>query len=128
MSTKPIVQKLQIKSGEKILFLNPPEDYFSYIGDFPENITIVEALEDELDFVQVFVKNKKELEEYLPKIIPKVKTKGKIWISYYKGSSKYATDIHRDTINEYALSLNLKGVFIISINDDWSALRVKKLE
>jgi hypothetical protein len=35
------------------------------------------------------------------------------------------TDIHRDTINAYAQTLGLQGVAMISINDDWSALRLK---
>jgi hypothetical protein len=35
------------------------------------------------------------------------------------------TDIHRDTINAYAKTLGLEGVAMISIDDDWSALRLK---
>jgi hypothetical protein len=35
------------------------------------------------------------------------------------------TDINRDTINAYAASLGLQGVAMISIDDDWSALRLK---
>ncbi len=34
-------------------------------------------------------------------------------------------NINRDSIAEYALSLGLEGVAIISVDDDWSALRLK---
>jgi len=38
------------------------------------------------------------------------------------------TDINRDTINAYAGSLGLQGVAMISIDDDWSALRLKLIQ
>ena len=44
---------------------------------------------------------------------------------YHTGTSKVKTDIHRDTINAYAHTPGLTGVFMISIDEDWSALRVK---
>ncbi|NHJ49159.1 MAG: DUF3052 family protein [Asgard group archaeon] len=128
LSTKPIVQKLLIKPGEKILFINPPDGYFDIIGEIPKDVQVVDELEEDLDFIQVFVKNKSELEKHLPKVKDYVKQKGKLWISYYKLTSKHASDINRDKINEYAQSLGLKGIFMISIDENWSGLRLKKLE
>ena len=128
MSTKSIVQKLFLKENEKAIFLNPPKDYFKKIGEIPKGVKILETVEPEMDFIQIFVKDGKELETILPQMKDKLKSKGKLWISYYKGTSKNETDINRDTINSFAASLGLKGVFIISIDDDWSALRVKKIE
>jgi hypothetical protein len=128
LSTKPIAQKLFIKEKNKIYFVNAPENYLEKIGDLPNNVIIVKKLEKDLDVIQIFVKNKAELEDYLPKVKDFLKEKGKLWITYYKGTSKIKTDINRDSINEYALSLNLKGIFMISIDEDWSALRVKKID
>jgi len=34
-------------------------------------------------------------------------------------------DINRDTINTYAHTIRLEGVAMISIDEDWSALRLK---
>ncbi len=48
-----------------------------------------------------------------------------IWVTYYKGSSKNASDIHRDTINSFGMQHGLQGVAIVSIDQDWSALRLK---
>jgi hypothetical protein len=48
-----------------------------------------------------------------------------LWIAYHKGTSKVKTDIHRDSINAYALTLGMVGVAMIAINDDWAALRLK---
>ncbi len=38
------------------------------------------------------------------------------------------TDINRDSIVEYARSIGMEGVAMISIDEDWSALRLKLLE
>ena len=125
MSQKTIAQKLFIKEGNKVLFLNHPEEYLSLIGDLPKNIVFSSEAEDNLDFIQVFVKNKAELEAQLPKLKKKMSDDGKLWISYYKGTSKIKTDINRDNLREYALSIGLKAVAMISINKDWSAMRLK---
>ena len=50
---------------------------------------------------------------------------GKLWVSYYKGTSKIKTDINRNNLREYAQSKGLKTVAMISINKDWSAMRLK---
>jgi hypothetical protein len=46
-------------------------------------------------------------------------------VSYPKGTSKVNTDINRDTIGLYAQSIGLQPVAMISIDDTWSALRLK---
>jgi hypothetical protein len=51
-----------------------------------------------------------------------------LWVTYHKGTSKVKTDINRDTINAYASTLGMQGVAIISIDDDWSALRLKLIQ
>ena len=128
MSTKQIVQKLKLKEDEKAIFLNAPECYFDKIGQIPKRVQLLQSLEEDMDFIQVFVKDRTELENLLPIVKTKLKTKGKLWITYYKGTAKQKTDINRDTINSYASTLGLKGIFIISIDDDWSALRLKIIE
>ena len=53
---------------------------------------------------------------------------GKFWVSYHKGPSKIKTDINRDILREYALSIGLKAVAMISIDKNWAAMRLKVLE
>ena len=38
------------------------------------------------------------------------------------------TDINRDTIWAYARGVGFDAVFLISIDDDWSAMRLKVVE
>jgi hypothetical protein len=126
VSEKSIAQKLLIKPGRQVLFVNPPEGYFELLGPLPEGVTVLEKAGEPVDLIQVFVKNRAELEEQLPRLKGLVKPGGLLWVTYYKGTAKVKTDIHRDTINAYAHTLGLEGIAMISVDEDWSALRLKQ--
>lgn len=127
MSDKTIVQKLFIKPGFKFLLVNPPDGYIVKMGELPPGATLLSDSTCLVDAIQVFVENRVELETQLPRLKELMALKGMIWVTYHKGTSKVKTDIHRDSINAYAKSLGLEGVAIISIDEDWSALRLKSI-
>jgi hypothetical protein len=124
-SESSLATKLQIKEGRKVLLINPPKGYQARLGELPAGVEVLSSPSEEADIIQVFVENRKELEAQLPRIKAFVQPKGMIWVTYHKGTSKVKTDIHRDSINDYAKNLGLTGVAMISIDEDWSALRLK---
>jgi len=128
MSDKSIAQKLFIKPGNKFLLVNPPAGYIAQMGQLPEGTILMSDSSCLVEVIQVFVTNRLELETQLPKLKELLAPKGMIWVTYHKGTSKMKTDINRDTINAYAGSLGLQGVAMISIDDDWSALRLKLIQ
>ncbi len=77
------------------------------------------------DLIQLFVGSRKELEANLLPLKGCLKPKGLLWVSYPKETSKVKTDINRDTIGLYAQSIGLQPVAMISIDETWSALRLK---
>jgi hypothetical protein len=125
MSDKSIAQKLFIKPGNKFLLVKPPGGYLAQMGQLPEGSNILSDSSSPVEVIQVFVTNRLELEAQLPRLKKLLAPKGMMWVTYYKGTSKVKTDINRDTINAYAHSIGLEGVAMISIDDDWSALRLK---
>ena len=125
MSDKSIAQKLVIKSGQTVVFVNPPLGYLTSIGVLPAGVTVLQNPGRPVDFIQVFVANRKELEDQLPRLKTALKSPGSLWVTYHKGTSKTKTDINRDSIIAYARTLGLEGVAMISIDDDWSAARLK---
>lgn len=127
MSEKTIAQKLYIKPGYKFLLVNPPQGYLARMGDLPDGTILLSASSELVEAIQVFVADRNQLEELLPRLKELIKPKGMLWVTYHKGTSKVKTDIHRDSINAYAHSIGLEGVAMISIDDDWSALRLKKI-
>lgn len=127
MSEKTIAQKLFIKPGNTLLLVNPPEGYLARMGELPDGTILRNESSEPVEVIQVFVADRAELEGYLPRLKELMKPKGMLWVTYHKGTSKVKTDIHRDTINAYAQSIGLQGVAMIAIDDDWAALRLKKI-
>ena len=125
MSEKPVAQKLLIKEGKKVLFVNEPKGYRDSIG-LPKNIDVAKGVQN-ADIIQVFVDSRKELEEQLPKLKKCLNTNGMLWVTYKKGSSKIKSDVNRDSIYEYGISIGLQGVAMIAVDESWSALRLKVL-
>ncbi len=122
---KTVAQKLLIKENYKVLLINEPKNYKAILGELPINVTILTKPNTSADFIQFFVTSKKELEENLNDLKSYLSPKGLLWVTYPKGTSKIKTDINRDIIREYAKSIKLEGVAMISIDDTWSALRLK---
>ena len=125
MSDKSIAQKLFIKSNTKFLLVNPPDGYLIQMGELPPGTILLSDSSCLVEAIQVFVSNRSELEAQLPRLKELLAPKGMLWVTYHKGTSRTKTDINRDTINAYAHTIGLEGVAMISIDEDWSALRLK---
>lgn len=125
MSDKTVAEKLLIKSGYKVLIVNAPEGYEKILTDLPQGVKILEKLDKNVDLIQLFVNTLAELEAELKALKPLLKPAGILWLSYPKKTSKIKADINRDSINAYAITIGLQGVSIVSIDDTWSALRLK---
>ncbi len=128
MSDKPIAQKLSIKPGSKFLLVNPPAGYATRLGTLPEGSRLLDEPADSVDAIQFFVADRNELEAQLPRLKRLLARNGMLWVTYHKGTSQVKTDINRDSINAYARSLGLQGVAMISIDEDWAALRLKLIQ
>jgi predicted CoA-binding protein len=125
MSEKTVAQKLLVKPGYKVLLLNPPAGYAELLGELPAGAILQTEPAGPVDLIQVFVFSHKDLETQLARLKPWFTPKSILWVTYHKSTSKVKTDINRDTINVYAHSVGLEGVAMISVDQDWSALRLK---
>jgi len=127
MSEKSVVQKLLLKPGQKMLLLNAPKGYRGSLAQLPEGARLEVKLV-QADVIQIFVTSMEELKKKLEAVKPILTEKTVLWISYPKGTSKIATDLDRDIIREYAQGAGLTGVSVFSIDEDWSALRLRLKE
>lgn len=133
MADKSAAQKMQVKPGWKIHLVNAPRNAVTLLGELPEGATIASASTEDsgalarADTILLFANNRAELEAELPGLLSAVGPGRSVWVAYHKGTSKVKTDIHRDTINDYAKSLGFQGNFMVSIDEDWAALRLKPI-
>lgn len=125
MSEKTIAEKLRIKKGRSVLFVNPPPGFVTRFGRLPAGVKIVDKRSRPVDIIQVFIRSQKELEAKVPKLKALVHPGGMIWVTYHKGTSSVKSDINRDDIRRYAPTIGMQAVAQVAVDDDWSALRLK---
>jgi hypothetical protein len=126
MTEKTIFQKMFIKGGMRLLVENLPEDLKAVYADLPGDVLLLEKPEPNLDVIHLFVTSQAELESRLMEFEPFLNLEGSYWICYPKLTSARKSDINRDTIWKYTQNFHFKAVFMIAMNDTWSALRLKR--
>ena len=125
MSEKTIADKMFLRNAKSMLILNG-NVHPGMVSQMPPEL--VKNEQAQADVVLLFAMNRKELEQYFPIAKERLGDKGSLWVAYLKQTASKATDIHRDSINAYAKENGITGVAMISIDGDWSALRMKRIE
>ncbi len=128
MMSSELITKLRLKSGQRAVIMNAPEGYIERLGPLPEGVTLEEKPDGTFDFVQLFVRDRAEVERFAPQAMRAAKPDGLLWICYPKKSSKIKTDITRDVGWETIRQAGFDGVALVSIDDTWSAMRFRPSE
>ena len=127
----PIFKKMNFKNQEQILVVNAP-DSFRINMEAMMKLTYIEEQIDKLgscSYLLAFVTQKAEIDQLAPLLHPKMEGDAMLWIAYPKKSSKnYKSDISRDYGWEVVGELGLEPVRLVAIDQDWSALRLRKVE
>jgi hypothetical protein len=121
-SETPLIKKLGIKPGSKILLINPPPDYFDLLQSDISN----QLNKKDPDLIHLFAENKKQFESAMEKIKPVIQKNSltTVWVSWYKKSAKIPTDVTEDVIRHYALKNDLVDVKVCAVSDVWSGLKL----
>ena len=89
-----LANKLKLKSGLKAALLNAPDNYLMELA--PEGVNLEHALSGKYDWIQLFIKNKAELDSIFPDPENALKAEAFLWISFPEALSKIQTDLTRD--------------------------------
>jgi hypothetical protein len=122
MSGKSIGERLQVKGERRLATISAPAEVDGKIGIENKRCEVSEA-----EVVLLFAADRGHLDSTLPRVIENVSEKAIIWIAYPKLTSKLAKDLSRDLIHALAAKFGLDTVSQIAIDDDWSAMRVKRI-
>lgn len=125
MSAKAVAEKIHLKKGKQVLFFNQPENLRELLGAIPEGVIVSD--EGKADIILAFIENSVQLKRHMSELKEYLNPEGALWIAYHKGTSSVDTDINRDSIIKFASKHHLKGVAMVSINENWSALRLKMI-
>ena len=122
MAESPLARKMKLKPGARAAVLHAPENYVDQLN---HDVDISPKLSGKFDWIQIFAKNKKELDSLVPKAVKALKSESILWLSFPKGSSKIQTDLTRDKGWEVLQGVDLKWVNLISVNEAWSAFALR---
>ncbi len=125
MPESSLAKKMKLKSGQRAVVVNAPAGYLKALSPLPSRVEAAEKLQGKFDWVQVFVKNKAELDKLIPKVVRALKPDGLLWISFPKGTSRIQTDLTRDKGWEAVQQADLKWVNLISVDETWSAFSLR---
>jgi hypothetical protein len=125
MTENALVKKLKLKAGQRAAIVNAPSGYIDTLQPLPEGVEVVEELDGTFDWVQVFLKNKVELEALVSQLLGALKPASMLWFTFPKGTSKIQTDLTRDKGWEALQGTDLKWLILVSVNDTWSAFAVR---
>jgi hypothetical protein len=126
----PIFTKLNLKSQTEILVLNAPESFEPELAAL-DNIAVRRDVGDvkEIAFSLAFVTRQKKVDSIARAIALKATGDAIVWFAYPKGTSKkYKCDFNRDTGWAALGAAGFEGVRMVAIDEDWSALRFRRVE
>ena len=125
-----IFDKLNLKDQQEILVLNAPASFEPELARL-HVLTLHRNIESvaEIQFVLAFVTRKAEVDALAAGIAKRAKGDAVVWFAYPKGTSKkLKCDFNRDTGWDPFKALGFDTVRIVSIDEDWSALRFRRVE
>ncbi len=121
----PLARKLKLQPGQRAALIGAPEGYAAALAPLPEGVRLLDRLDGEFDWVQLFVRNSGELAERLPDVRRALKPASLLWIAFPKGSSKIQTDLTRDQGWDAVGPADLKWINLVSVDETWSAFSLR---
>ena len=125
MADNALARKLKLEPDQLVAIINAPDGYLKELSPLPNGTEVAEKLTGKFDWVQVFVKNKAELDKLIPEVAPALTPEGLLWLSFPKGTSKIQTDLTRDRGWDAIRLADLKWITLISVNATWSAFALR---
>lgn len=122
MPQSPLAKKMKLKSGANAAVIRAPEDY---VDTLRHDTALSPTLNGKFDWIQIFVRDRAELDDLAPKAAKALKSESMLWISFPKGTSKIQTDLTRDKGWDGVKKLGLKWINLVSVNDTWSAFALR---
>lgn len=126
----PLFKKLNLKDQKEIVVLNAPESFEREL-DALEGVTVHRdaSAVDHAEFALAFVITNAQLQAAADAILPKAQGDAVVWFAYPKGTSKrYKCEFNRDSGWAPMGAAGFEGVRMVAIDEDWSALRFRRVE
>lgn len=118
-SGTPLLKKLGIKEGHRVLVRNAPAGLPAELAEYTEA-----RPKKDLDVALLFAKSAAAYPAELAKLMFAITADGMIWVAWPKKSSGIQTDLTENVIRNQALKTHLVDVKVCAIDETWSGLKL----
>ncbi len=125
---KTLLEKLNFKGQKRIALINAEKTFFLASANELKDVIIDIEIDKRFpyDFMIVFTKKVSEVKEIAPVALHNLVADGILWFCYPKKTSKrFTSEIDRDHGWKALNDLDFYGIRLVSIDDDWSAMRFR---
>jgi hypothetical protein len=122
-SGTPLVKKIGIKAGHRLLVRNNPPSFLRDLGSLPEGVRATATLAGRADVAVYFTDKRAALEKDFRSLAGKLEANGMLWIAWPKKASGKPTDLTEDVVRKIGLACGLVDVKVCAIDDTWSGLK-----
>jgi hypothetical protein len=125
-----VFEKLNLKDQQEILVVNAPPTFEPELSRL-DGVAVRRkaAAAGEISFCLAFVTKQQEVDSIARVVTAKAKGDAVVWFAYPKGTSKrYKCDFNRDTGWAALGAAGFEGVRLVAIDEDWSAMRFRRVE
>ena len=118
--SKTVSEKMGLKAGTRAIFVNAPEHALVAID--PPTLDVASELAGEFDYIHLFARTQKELDDALPRLKAHLEPKGMLWVSWPK-DKQLGTDLTLAKVIKIGYDHGLVESKILSVNATWSAMK-----
>jgi hypothetical protein len=126
-----VFKKMNVKDQKTLTVLNHPSSFEGYIQDMKSTgQKIISTLGPApVTWILIFVTSKNDVSRLMPRVNELMEEDAMLWFAYPKKSSKkFSSDLTRDDGWEPLGQHGWEGVRQVAIDEDWSALRFRRVE
>ena len=131
LTMTPLFKKLNFKDQSTVVVLQAPERFTPEIEAMQAFARVQTAFDGlpKANFVLAFATRQTEVDAFALAFAEQTEGDAVLWLAYPKGSSKrYRCDFNRDTGWAMLGTLGFEPVRQVAIDEDWSALRFRRVE
>ncbi len=121
-SARPLVGKLGLKEGFRVMLLGAPREFCEDLGPLPDGARLLPDRSKDLDCVMLFAWRAADLRRIGPaaaKLLPA----GMLWIAWPKKASGVVTDATDSLVRSAGLAAGLVDIKVCAVNEVWSGLK-----
>ncbi len=125
----PVFRKLNLEDHDPIVVVNAPAEFEPEVAALADRRVVRDVGEvGALGFALGFARDRAELDPLCTALTAKAEGDATLWIAYPKKSSKrYRADFDRDRGWDVLGAAGFEPVRQVAIDEDWSALRFRRV-